>query len=110
MISAEHEWTLFCRLRFANDKALSSRYFKSSIWHAHGAPGLAGGGGIFRDYQGAYIGGFAAFFGVKDSLFVDLKAAIMEIEIAHHKGWRNIWLECDSAMVVDIFNGKGYVS
>ncbi|KAF1862973.1 hypothetical protein Lal_00018817 [Lupinus albus] len=74
-----------------------------------GAPGLADGGGIFRDYQGAYVGGFAVFFGISNSLFVELKAAIMAIEIAYHKGWRNIWLECDSALVVSIFNGKGKV-
>ncbi|KAF1889285.1 hypothetical protein Lal_00024608 [Lupinus albus] len=57
---------------------------------AQEAPGLAGGGGIFRDYQSAYLG---------DSLFAELKAA-------YHKGWRNIWLECDSALVVSIFNGE----
>ncbi|KAF1894029.1 hypothetical protein Lal_00003945 [Lupinus albus] len=74
---------------------------------AQGAPVLAGGSGIFRDYQGAYLGGFVVFFGISDSLFAELKAAIMAIEIAYHKGWRNIWLECDSALVVSIFNGKG---
>ncbi|KAF1898214.1 hypothetical protein Lal_00032980 [Lupinus albus] len=57
---------------------------------AHGAPGIAGGGSIFRDFKGAYMGGFVAFFGIKDSLFVELQAAIMEIEIAHQKGWKAI--------------------
>ncbi|KAE9608127.1 putative ribonuclease H-like domain-containing protein [Lupinus albus] len=33
----------------------------------------------------------------------------MPIEIAHQKGWENIWLECDSALVVDVFKGNSMV-
>ncbi|KAF1892175.1 hypothetical protein Lal_00036533 [Lupinus albus] len=29
--------------------------------------------------------------------------------IANKKGWKDIWFECDSALVVDIFKGKGVV-
>ncbi|KAF1895765.1 hypothetical protein Lal_00037881 [Lupinus albus] len=76
---------------------------------AHGSPGLAGGGCIFRDCTWNYLGGFAAFFGIKDSLFAEIQAAIMALEIANQKGWKDIWLECDSALVVDLFNGKGVV-
>ncbi|KAF1892170.1 hypothetical protein Lal_00036528, partial [Lupinus albus] len=67
------------------------------------------GGGIFRDYQGTFLGSFVVFFGISYSLFAELKAAIMAIEIVYYKGWRNIWLEYDSALVVNIFNGKGSV-
>ncbi|KAF1884641.1 hypothetical protein Lal_00028523 [Lupinus albus] len=73
---------------------------------AHGSPGFAGGGCIYRDSKGDYMGGFTAFFGVRDSLFAKLQATIMAVEIAQQKGWRDIWFECDSVMVVDIFNGK----
>ncbi|CAL0316428.1 unnamed protein product [Lupinus luteus] len=31
---------------------------------------------------------------------------MMAINLAHQKSWFNIWLECDSMIVVDIFNGK----
>ncbi|KAF1862955.1 hypothetical protein Lal_00009338 [Lupinus albus] len=55
------------------------------------------------------MGGFAAFFGIKDSLFAEIQAAIMAIEIANQKGWKDIWLECNFALVVDMFNGKGVV-
>ncbi|KAF1894130.1 hypothetical protein Lal_00004049, partial [Lupinus albus] len=34
---------------------------------AKGASGLAGGGSIFRDHNGDYLGGFTDFFGTKDS-------------------------------------------
>ncbi|KAF1898014.1 hypothetical protein Lal_00032776 [Lupinus albus] len=76
---------------------------------AHVAPGLAGGGCIFRDYNGNFKGDFADFYGIKNSLFAELKAPIMAIEIAYRKGWRDIWLECDSTLVVDIFSGKGRI-
>ncbi|KAF1870216.1 hypothetical protein Lal_00003422 [Lupinus albus] len=46
---------------------------------------------------------------VEDSLFAELKTALMPIEIAHQKGWENIWLECDSALVVDVFKGNSMV-
>ncbi|KAF1877208.1 hypothetical protein Lal_00011978 [Lupinus albus] len=43
---------------------------------AHGSPGFVGGGSIFRDYKGDVL------------------------------GWNTFWLECDSSLVVDIFNAK----
>ncbi|KAF1862641.1 hypothetical protein Lal_00013402 [Lupinus albus] len=76
---------------------------------AHGSPSLAGGGCIFRYCTGNYRGGFAAFFGIKDSIFAESQAAIMAIEIGNKKGWNDIWLECDFALVVDIFEGRGVV-
>ncbi|KAF1895720.1 hypothetical protein Lal_00037836 [Lupinus albus] len=76
---------------------------------ALGAPGPAEGGSIFRDFNGVFRGGFAGFFGVRDSLFAELQAAFMAIEIAHQKGWKTIWLKSDSAIVVNIFHGKGSV-
>ncbi|KAF1890386.1 hypothetical protein Lal_00013640 [Lupinus albus] len=63
--------------------------------------GPAGGGSIFRDFNGVFRGGFAVFFG--------LQAAFMTIEIVHQKGWKAIWLESDSATVVNILHGKGFV-
>ncbi|XP_019459917.1 PREDICTED: uncharacterized protein LOC109359677 [Lupinus angustifolius] len=73
---------------------------------AHGSPGHAGGGGIFRDNEGAIQSCFATYYGVHDSLYAELLSAIIAIEIAVFKGWKDIWLQCDSAIVVDIFNGK----
>ncbi|KAF1877306.1 hypothetical protein Lal_00012077 [Lupinus albus] len=61
---------------------------------AHGAPGFAGGGIIFRDFNGA-MGGFATIFGIKDSLFAELQATIMAIEKGYVP-WRlaNKWHRC----------------
>ncbi|KAF1887971.1 hypothetical protein Lal_00023980 [Lupinus albus] len=44
--------------------------FHNEYGAAHGVPNFAGGGSIFRDFKGAFMGGFAAFFGIQDSLFV----------------------------------------
>ncbi|KAF1883273.1 hypothetical protein Lal_00030379 [Lupinus albus] len=30
--------------------------------------------------------------------------AILAIEIAHKRGWKKLWLECDSLLVVNCFN------
>ncbi|XP_019450654.1 PREDICTED: uncharacterized protein LOC109352924 [Lupinus angustifolius] len=72
---------------------------------AHGHPGHAGGGGIFRDSNEDMLGCFAAYFHIHDSLFAELHAAIMAIQIASLKGWREVWLECDSSLVVEIVKG-----
>ncbi|KAF1892164.1 hypothetical protein Lal_00036521 [Lupinus albus] len=76
---------------------------------AHGAPGLAGGGCIFKDYNGSFKSVFAYFHGITNSLFAELKAALMAIGIAYRKGWMDIWLECDSTLMLYIFKGKGRI-
>ncbi|XP_019432708.1 PREDICTED: uncharacterized protein LOC109339679 [Lupinus angustifolius] len=73
---------------------------------ARGSPGYSAGGGIFRNHEGQTIACFACFNGCNDALFVELTAAILAIIFAHQKGWHNIWLECDSMIVVDIFYDK----
>ncbi|KAF1879394.1 hypothetical protein Lal_00005860 [Lupinus albus] len=35
-----------------------------------------------------------------------MNSTIKAICLARKKGWRRIWLECDSTIVVDIFNGR----
>ncbi|KHM99446.1 hypothetical protein glysoja_039337 [Glycine soja] len=39
----------------------------------------------------------------------EISAVITTIEIAHEKGWRNLWLECDSLMVVQDFKDVNLV-
>ncbi|XP_019462957.1 PREDICTED: uncharacterized protein LOC109361883 [Lupinus angustifolius] len=57
---------------------------------AHGAPGHAGGGGIFRDHHGNFIACFATYLDINNALFAELHTTILAIEIAHHKGWKNL--------------------
>ncbi|XP_019434441.1 PREDICTED: uncharacterized protein LOC109341090 [Lupinus angustifolius] len=67
------------------------------------------GGGIFRDHSGNMVAFFASYYGIHDALYAELQTAIKAIDIAFKHGWNSIWLECDSTLVVDIFNGKSSV-
>lgn len=68
-----------------------------------GAPGWSACGGIFRDYRASFMGCFAANIGITCSLHAELTGAMWAIEIANQRGWTNLWLECDSALVVAAF-------
>lgn len=70
---------------------------------ARGTPGHAGGGGIFRDRSGAILGCFAAYYGITCALEAEISAAMFAITEARDRGWRRLWLECDSMLVVQAF-------
>jgi len=63
----------------------------------------ASAGGIFRNAEGIYIGCFSQFLGPKNALYAELVAAMTAIEIAHLKGYHNVWLESDSQLVILAF-------
>ena len=42
--------------------------------------------------------------------FAETFAAVIAIETACEKGWRNLWLECDSMLVVQAFKNENIVS
>jgi len=69
-------------------------------------PARAAAGGIFRNSDGACIGGFTHFIGPADALFAKLIATMVAIEIAVSKGFSNVWLESDSKLVVMAFKSK----
>ncbi|KAF1892262.1 hypothetical protein Lal_00036624 [Lupinus albus] len=70
----------------------------------NGSPGQAGGGGIFRDFNGVFIAFFASYLEIQDALYAKLYLAMKVIHMAYKRGWWNLWLECDCSLVVDIFN------
>jgi len=69
-------------------------------------PSRAAAGGIFRNLDGACLGGFSQFIGPADALFAELTAAMNAIELAASKGFSNVWLESDSQLVTMAFNSK----
>ncbi|XP_019447391.1 PREDICTED: uncharacterized protein LOC109350622 [Lupinus angustifolius] len=73
---------------------------------AHRSPGHAGGGGLFRDSSGSSFGYFSTYLGIQNAIYAELHSAIKAVNIAFSRGWRNLWLEGDSSMTVDIFNNK----
>ncbi|XP_019433074.1 PREDICTED: uncharacterized protein LOC109339969 [Lupinus angustifolius] len=74
---------------------------------AKGSLGHSGGGAIFRNSRGDILACFSDYFSVHDALFAELNTPMLAIDFAKRIGWNNIWLECDSSLVVDIFKGNG---
>ncbi|XP_019430034.1 PREDICTED: uncharacterized protein LOC109337509 [Lupinus angustifolius] len=73
---------------------------------AHGSPGHSGGGGIFRNHNGLFLARFANYLGIQNALYAELHSAIKAVDLACKNGWVRLWLECDSMLLLDIFNGK----
>ncbi|XP_019430144.1 PREDICTED: uncharacterized protein LOC109337590, partial [Lupinus angustifolius] len=57
---------------------------------ARGHPGHAGGGGIFRDHNGLFMGAFSTYFGIHDALYAEISSAFLAIQQAHSMGWHTI--------------------
>jgi len=60
--------------------------------------------GIFRGSRGEYIGSFSSFLRVQKSLYAKVMGVILAIELAWSKGFKCIWLECDSSMLCQAFS------
>lgn len=67
---------------------------------SRGNPGISACGVIFRYKKGVILGCFSYSIGVSSSFYAELMAAMIAIELAWDKGWRKLWLECDSTMVL----------
>ncbi|XP_062028868.1 uncharacterized protein LOC133744853 [Rosa rugosa] len=76
---------------------------------AKGNPGPAACGGVFRDCQGRFIGGFSTTLGHHNAFFSELMAVIIGVELAFQLGWHCVWLECDSTSVVECFSKPSFV-
>ncbi|WJX41072.1 hypothetical protein P8452_28481 [Trifolium repens] len=76
---------------------------------SRGSPGASSCGGIFRDHLGTFLGAFSANIGVATSLYAEICAAIYAIEFALARGWTNLWLECDSLLLVQAFSNAHLV-
>ncbi|XP_055962061.1 uncharacterized protein LOC130015619 [Mercurialis annua] len=72
---------------------------------ALGAPGLAGAGGIFRNYRGFVQRCFAIPLGICFAYEAEMVAVIYAIQEAWRVGWNNIWIECDSLVIVNAIKG-----
>ncbi|TQD76419.1 hypothetical protein C1H46_038047 [Malus baccata] len=70
---------------------------------AKGNPGPAACGGVFRDSAGYFLGGFSLCLGHRTSFYAELHAVILAVELAHARGWQNLWLESDSSSVISCF-------
>jgi len=60
-------------------------------------------GGIFRNSNGNFLC-FAENLGGGSAFLAEISAIMRAVEIASQRGWRNIWIESDSALAVMAFN------
>jgi ribonuclease HI len=61
-----------------------------------GNPGPSACGGVFRNFNGDFLGCFADSIGLANALKAELWGIIFAIEAAFDRGWNNLWIESDS--------------
>lgn len=64
---------------------------------------MAACGGIFHDRNGSALGYFDFNLGISFSLHAELTAAMLAIELAFNKGWKRLWFEYDSSLILAAF-------
>lgn len=62
-----------------------------------------------RGSRGEILGCFASYIGINHSLHAEPVAAMIVIELVHSKGWKHIWLECESMLVIVAFKSSKIV-
>jgi len=63
-------------------------------------------GGIFRNYSADGLGCFVVNLSSGSTLMAQFCAAMIAIEVAFDKGWRKLWLETDSMIVMLAFSSS----
>lgn len=63
---------------------------------------IAGCGGILRNHEGKWLGGFVSNLGHCPPLQAEAWGLLRSIQVANHMGFKNIVLEGDSSQLVDI--------
>lgn len=66
--------------------------------------GKSGYGGIFRDFHGSFLSAFASNLEIPNSVDAEVMAVIQAIELAWVRDWKHIWLEVDSAIVLNFLH------
>lgn len=66
-------------------------------------------GGIFRDNQAKFLLCFAEKTKNGSAFYAELSGVLKAIELAHTYNWNCLWLECDSALVVNAFKNQSLI-
>ena len=71
-----------------------------------GNPGLARGGGLIRDKEGAWVVGFARNIGISSSFIVELWALRDRLLICVHRNFNVVEVELDAKAVIDVLSAS----
>lgn len=63
-------------------------------------------GGVFRDINSNTLLCFAEHTGMGNAFHAELCGVMRAIELAEQYNWSNLWLECDSAIVINAIKNK----
>jgi len=66
-------------------------------------------GGIFRDHDSNFLLCFAENTGQNNAFIAKLLGAMRAIELAKQQGWNNLWLKCDSSLVINAITNNSLV-
>ena len=69
-----------------------------------GNMGLAGGGGLLRDENGSWVGGFARKIGVASSFTIELWALRDGLLLCRQRNAQAVAVEVDASAIADAFN------
>jgi ribonuclease HI len=88
-------------------KAPEEGWVKLNTDGASKGKGLLGCGGIIRDHQGNWCGGFAKFVGTGSALIAELWGVLEGLKLAGRKGYRKVEVNIDSISVVKMIMHGG---
>ena len=70
----------------------------------------AGYGGLIRDDQGNWIGGFSRHIGNTDSFLAKIWALRDGLQLCHHMNLQSVIVELDASTVIDALNNPVYTN
>jgi len=66
-------------------------------------------GGIFRDFRGTFLGGFASNLGDCSVFEAELSGLMIAMEFAALYNWPRVWLESDSSSAIQAFKSPSII-
>lgn len=75
---------------------------------ARGAPGVAGAGGILRDWEGTVKGYFSLSLGIAYAYEAELQAILSALKFCKEFGFLNVVIESDSTLVICWVKNQGH--
>jgi ribonuclease HI len=83
--------------------------WKNGVLHGSTTNHSSACGGIFRNHESYLLLYFAENTGVGNAFDAGLLGAIRAIELAKEHHWNNLWLECDSSLVIHVIQKQSLV-